>query len=248
MLERLPPGWKRSRLESAERQYSLIVKAGSLWVRFRAAQVRTNPLVDTRSRMNLSRVGIETALARFETDVKMYVAQAAHARIFVHAGVVGWRGRAVVIPGLTLSGKSTLVAALVKAGAIYYSDEYAVFDARGRVHAYPSPLALRKPGILTQTPRSIESLGGRVGSRPLSVDLIAVTKYKTGERWRPRRLTPGQGVLAMLANTVPARRASERALASLRRAVDQAVVLEGLRGGAKQTARALLDAVERRRA
>ena len=43
--------------------------------------------------------------------------------------IVTWgRGRAIVIPGRTFSGKSTLVAELVRAGATYYSDEYAVED------------------------------------------------------------------------------------------------------------------------
>src|SRR4029453_11068539 len=45
------------------------------------------------------------------------------ALIFVHAGVVEWRGRAIVLPGRSRSGKTTLVTALLRAGARYYSDE-----------------------------------------------------------------------------------------------------------------------------
>jgi hypothetical protein len=36
---------------------------------------------------------------------------------------------------LSYSGKTTLVSELIRAGATYYSDEYAVIDERGRVHA-----------------------------------------------------------------------------------------------------------------
>jgi len=71
--------------------------------------------------------------------VSRYIALWARRRVFVHAGVVAWQGRAVLIPGRTLSGKSWLVRALVRAGAEYYSDEFAVLDARGRVHPYPLP-------------------------------------------------------------------------------------------------------------
>lgn len=60
-----------------------------------------------------------------------------------------------MVPGRTLSGKSSLVLALVKAGADYYSDEYAVFDGSGRVHPYSKPLSRRSgsgPPRLRGTP------------------------------------------------------------------------------------------------
>ena len=66
----------------------------------------------------------------------VHVANYAPDRVFVHAGVVAWRGRALVLPGTSFAGKTTLVAELVRAGAIYYSDEYAVLDEQGRVHPY----------------------------------------------------------------------------------------------------------------
>ena len=71
------------------------------------------------------------------------IAEVARNRVFVHAGVVGWKGRAIVIPGRSYSGKSTLVSELIRAGAAYYSDEYAVFDSRGRVYPFAKPLEMR---------------------------------------------------------------------------------------------------------
>src|ERR687894_479249 len=50
--------------------------------------------------------------------------------------VVARGGRALVRPGPSLSGKTTLVAALVRSGAAYLSDEFAVLDPEGRVHPY----------------------------------------------------------------------------------------------------------------
>ena len=81
----------------------------------------------------------------FENYATLVVAYFAQSDVvFVHAGVVGWRGRAIVIPGRTHTGKSTLVAALLEAGAVYYSDEMAIFDSDGRVRAFPVPLVMRQ--------------------------------------------------------------------------------------------------------
>ena len=87
-----------------------------------------------------------SVLDAFESHVQLTVAEYAPRRIFVHAGVVGWKDRAILIPGLSHSGKTTLVDQLIRAGATYYSDEYAVLDARGRVHPYPRALGMRLPG------------------------------------------------------------------------------------------------------
>src|SRR5437588_1322341 len=77
---------------------------------------------------------LNTVLEELERRMKMYVAEMAPRRVFVHAGVVGVQGNAIVIPGRSMSGKTSLVSALVRAGATYYSDEYAVLDMIGRVH------------------------------------------------------------------------------------------------------------------
>jgi len=37
--------------------------------------------------------------------------------LFVHAGVVDWQGQAILIPGRSMTGKTTLVKSLVEAGA-----------------------------------------------------------------------------------------------------------------------------------
>jgi hypothetical protein len=173
----------------------------------------------------------EQALQVLESDVQLFVAEHARRRLFVHAGVVAWNGGAIVIPGASFSGKSTLVAALVRAGATYYSDEYAVFDARGRVHAYPRPLSLRIGDRMTSIDLPPESLG-RKTRRPLPVSSVVVTSYTAGARWRARVLSPAQGVIALLAHTVAARRQPQVALSVLARAIDRAAVLKSVRGEA----------------
>jgi serine kinase of HPr protein (carbohydrate metabolism regulator) len=179
-----------------------------------------------------------------ESDLRLFVAELAKHRVFVHAGVVGWKGKAIVIPGRSYSGKSTLVAELVRAGATYYSDEYAVLDSRGRVHPFSKPLELREEGQYRQKKITAAELGGESGRKPLPVGLVLMTQFKSGARWRPRKLTAGKGVLEMLFNTVSARRSPARALATLQRVAAQAEVLKGVRGDARKVVPAVLERVE----
>jgi hypothetical protein len=88
--------------------------------------------------------------------------------------------------------------------------------------------------------KPIESLGGNVGERPLTVGLIAVTRFKPTAQWAPRRCSEGEGALALLSHTVPARSRPEPALHAVRRAATGALVLEGDRGEAADAAAALL--------
>lgn len=181
----------------------------------------------------------------FESDLRIFVAELAKHRVFVHAGVVGWNGKAIIIPGRSYSGKSTLVAELVKAGATYYSDEYAVLDSRGRVYPFAKPLELREEGKFQQRKVNVAELGGLHGVKSLPVGLVLMTQYKRDAHWRPRRLTPGKGVLEILFNTVSARRSPERALATLQRVTATAEVLKGIRGDAADMVDAVLRRVER---
>lgn len=61
----------------------------------------------------------------------------------LHAGVVARAGRALVLPGPSGHGKSTLVAALLRAGWDYVSDESLCLRwVDGALVAYPRPLGL----------------------------------------------------------------------------------------------------------
>jgi hypothetical protein len=173
-------------------------------------------------------------LERFGSIVSLYVAEASLNRTFVHAGVVGWGRSAILIPGRSFSGKTSLVAALVRAGATYYSDEFAVVDKRGMVYPYARPLQIRENASYRQTRRVVEEIGGVAGKRPLPVGLVIVSRYKPGARWAPRRLSPGIGLLKILDNTVSARRSPAIALSTLKQLVSDAVIVKGVRGEVTQ--------------
>src|SRR5258705_8509671 len=179
---RLPPGWKPAGKPTVRRLYSLIVGGPTS----RPGVRRFNLLYSDGARL-LRTHDLEETLGQLELDLELYIADRAPRRTFVHAGVVGWNGQAVVIPGDSFSGKSSLVKALVKAGATYYSDEFAVLDERGRVHPYPIPLTIRpaRDGSPPMKYRA-EEFGGVAGIGPLPVGLVLIPRHRSAAPRPPR--------------------------------------------------------------
>jgi hypothetical protein len=235
IYEYLPPGWKPSTREVVERLYSFVVGGSGS----RPGVKTFNVLYADSGRIARS-LKFDDVLETFEDDLKLFVAEAAHRRVFVHAGVVGWKGKAIVIPGRSFTGKTTLVAELVRQGATYYSDEYAVLDERGCVHPYLRPLSIRDEESGKVRRVKVESLGGKPGTKPLPVSLVLVSNYREGARWRPRKLSAGEGALAMMANTVPARTRPQAAFSAFREIVPHAQILKGVRGEAREMVDSIL--------
>jgi hypothetical protein len=176
-----------------------------------------------------------------ESQIRMHVAEFAPEHSFVHSGVVAWKGGAIIVPGRSFTGKSTLTAALLRAGATYLSDEYAVIDQDGMVHPYVKPIALRENGGYVSTNHAVERFT-ELAPQDVALPLRAVVKapYEAGATWEPRPVSAGTGVLLLLDNCVGVRRDPKRTMATLRRAVEGALILEGPRGEADETARRLL--------
>ena len=117
----LPPGWEPATSAVVDRLFSL-------WVDHRPeGPRRPSRLYAGRSR-RVRTASLGEALAVLESEIRQSVAAASRRMVFVHAGVVASRGRAILIPGRSRSGKTTLVAELVKAGAEYFFDKTTDFD------------------------------------------------------------------------------------------------------------------------
>lgn len=182
---------------------------------------------------------IDELLSGLQSRMHFRVAVGARTRLFVHAGVVGWNGRAILIPGRSGSGKSSLVAALLRCGATYYSDEYAVIDDGGLVHPFARPLGMRDASGRTH-PVAPASLGAPCGTAPLPVGLVVVTRHVAGAPWHPMPMTSGDAVLALLANTLAARSRPGDALRVLCAAAASAMAIRGDRGDGHEVAEHLL--------
>jgi hypothetical protein len=189
-------------------------------------------------------LSLDVAIWWLGRDLSDLVAVRAAEHVFVHAGAVAHEGKAIVLPGQTHAGKTTLVAALVRAGAVYLSDEFAPIDAEGMVHPYARPLSIRDERS-AQVDHDVASLGGVAGVEPVPLGLVAVTTYREGAAWEPERISPGDGVLALMANAIPAQTRPEATLQALSRCVDGALVLRGDRGEADAVAPLMLAALDR---
>lgn len=230
----LPPHSKLAKTQKVDWQYSLWVAPPTRSGRKPFHVLYSNDEPSTRVR------DIDLLLNSFEGQVQLAVAQKARRKVFVHAGVVGWKGRAILVPAKSYAGKSTLVRELVRAGATYYSDEFAVLDEHGRVHPFARPLALRDE-MKANRKISFDELGGTIGKRPLPVGTILVTQFRQRAKWRPQPLTPGLGALELLANCVVARSGDPFVLEVLTRVAMRAAILKSARGEAKMFAPQLLD-------
>ena len=158
-------------------------------------------------------IDLSFALTLLEAQLRIYVGLNAPNRIFVQA--------------------------LVRAGAIYYSDEFAVLDERGLVHPFAKPVSVRD-GDQIQSDHDIELFGGIAGKEPLEVGAAVFTKYRPGAEWSPTELPPGRGALAMFSNSLAAMKRSEEVMRTIKHAVEGALLLEGERGEADLVAQALL--------
>lgn len=185
----------------------------------------------------------DLALGMLDAQIRARVALLAPEHIFVHAGVVAVAGRAILVPGFTFAGKTTLTRALVEAGAVYYSDEFAAIDAQGLVHPYPKPLSIRHDGTGRTTEMAATSLGAETGEEPVPVGLVAITSYRPGATLAPEPLASGAALLALLGHTIPARTRPQQAIAALKAALRGATAWKSERGEAIETARAIIDSM-----
>jgi hypothetical protein len=224
----LPPRWRRTSSAVIDHLYSLETR--------RDGKKSGAYRLYAGSDVAVQAADLEIVLDDLRRRFDFQIATAAPSRVFVHAGVVEWRGRAIVIPGRSWSGKTTLVSALVRAGAGYYSDEFAVLDQRGRVHPYRRPLRLRDPRMQREP-----HVANAVGRRSLPLGVVVVTAYRPRARWRPGVLSRSQMLLALLQHTVMVRAQPAATLRILGRAVHDAQAIRGWRGEAAAVAAKLLD-------
>jgi hypothetical protein len=236
VLPLLPPGWKKSHRVIVERLYSLVMAQGCE----RAGVRRLHVLYADSTRIARD-ASLNRVLATLETDLHRYTAESTSDVTFLHAGVVGWQGSAIMFPGRSLSGKTTLVREMLRLGATYYSDEFAVVDSSGLVHPFARPLGIREDSSYAQAKYSAEELGATTGVKPLPMGMAVICKYEAGARWQPAPLSQGQGALELLANSVAVRSQPDQTLGRLQKLVRHTVFIQGTRGEAHQAAASILN-------
>jgi hypothetical protein len=134
-------------------------------------------------------------LARFFMTVNLEAFRQTGDFFLVHAGAVATpSGDGVLIPGGSGAGKTTLVAALVRAGFAYLSDEAGAIDpVTGRLYPYPRALGVKRgsfglfpelaekngSGLLKNERHVLPERIGRLGG-PCDVRFVIAHQYETG--------------------------------------------------------------------
>lgn len=181
----------------------------------------------------------------FSTYLRMTIAENSPELLFMHAGAVGWKGKAIILPGDSMVGKSTLVAELVRLGAEYYSDDYAVFDRDGLLYAFPREISMRSDdGKYTRYRLNPADLGP-IGDEAIPVGSAWITSYEKGAGWAPERLSAGQGVLSMLPYTFGFVDRPDFSLPILNKVAADAIIIAGKRGAADIFAKTFLEFIDK---
>jgi hypothetical protein len=152
--------------------------------------------------------------------------------LFIHAGVVEYRGRVLLFPGRSHAGKSTLVKTLVDAGCLYYSDEYAVIDeVTGEIAPFLRGIQLRHPTLRVVHPPpercASPSRRGRLGA-------VICLNYAAGQTWDVQRSKRSKAVMDLFNNAVSAQRFGPRALDILQRSTTGGSHWRGQRGEVRE--------------
>lgn len=180
----------------------------------------------------------------FDSMVRVAVGENAVDRVFLHAGAVGWKGKAIVMPGDSFQGKSTLVSELVRQGATYFSDDFAILDEDCLVYPFARNISLRTDKYVPfELP--VTDLGGVAGVQPLPVGLVLLTHYREGVVWRPKILTPGVGIMRIMPFALSLNSRPEFSLKVLHNVSARAIIASGSRGSAELFARTLLNFVDK---
>jgi hypothetical protein len=197
-------------------------------------------VVVVRGRRTIATMGdVAGATDRLVSDLQSTFGRRAAGWTFVHAGVVAIGARAVLLPALSGAGKTTLVAALLRAGARYGSDEFAVLDRDGHVHPYARHLALRAGDRFVPP----AEFGGQMMPSGLPAAAVIFTAFQPPAALDLHPIPPGQTVLRLLEHCLGARERPKETLQALQALARHAPGFAGVRGEADETARDVIASV-----
>ena len=210
-LRGLPPGFRVSRRPVSGPQFAFRTSGGAILTTREGRAIN----------LGASRKQVTTYV---ESQLESLASTHSPKFAFLHAGCVEIDGRAILLPGRSCAGKSTLVAEFVKGGARYLSDDLVPIDARLRAHPFPRPLGIRPAHGGAATRTALKALGFEPAHRARPIALIwcgsfdtlagpstfapqsaaqafaALLAHAPGAQVRPEVIVP---ILAGIARTVP---------------------------------------------
>jgi len=161
---------------------------------------------------------------------------------FIHAGVVRWQDEVILLPGRSHAGKTTLTAALVRAGADYISDDLAVIGPGATVQLLSQPMRLRAD-VAGGFDLSACSQPDLLATDHAPIAGIVFLQYCAGQNLRLQTLSKGEATQHLLANSMNARHQPQLVMQYCAAAAQRAWCAQGVRGDAAQAADYILNHV-----
>lgn len=180
----------------------------------------------------------EGALAELlQGEVCRHLAERGHGGLLFHAACVADGARAIILPGESAAGKSTLAAWLTTQGYGYLSDELA-FIPQGSLEVQPliRPLSLKQPAQVVLAPYldwealqphlllsgggwllAPEALGAPVVRPSWALQMILLPRYQPESDLLWRRLSGGAAVTRLFGSLVNGAQLPERGFSELAR-------------------------------
>jgi hypothetical protein len=229
IIKILPPGWRSLSGTWVDDLYSIVVST---------LQTRKHDKTNTSYELYLGSIclirtrDLNAMIRQLNVSLHLSVAARARRRLFIHSGVVGWKNNAILIPGQSMTGKTSLVRALVENGGTFLSDEYASVDRNGFVYPYPKPMHIRMADNETVEVEADKFFNKKYAIRRLPVKLILFTEYSENAHWRPKKISPGNALLDLLNYTLIAQLQPDKSLEYLKSLVINALCIKSKRGEA----------------
>jgi len=137
-----------------------------------------------------------------------------------------------------------LVAELLRRGATYFSDEYALVDAEGRVHPYPRPLLLRSESLDQSPVLAGECNHAATGNGPAPAGWILSLEYRPANGWSIASVPQSHALIDLLRNTPHALADTPDMASAFQRAVAGAACYAGCRPDATEAAGRIFDLLD----
>jgi hypothetical protein len=160
---------------------------------------------------------LDQAIEQVETALRTAVFRATTWDLALHAASVGLGESAVLLPGQTGCGKSTLAAALLLRGHSHLTDDLALLSSAAEVRPLPLPVVLKAgswpalPALARQLVHRPAHLRGgqkvrywlppseQIARRSLPVRLIAQPHYRAGARLDVTPMDPLETIATLIA-------------------------------------------------
>ena len=218
---RFAPAWsvRRSGPEAVDHLYSLKVGASS-----RRQGVRNYHLVYAGTTRIARTLDLDEAVRALERSLLEALGFLVQDGFLLKAGVCVNQGTALIIAGESGAGISTLLEALVRQGATYYSDAYAVINDDGLVSPFPVAFA------------NFDTTGG--ADKPVALGAFLWMQYQPEvQGLQVSKASPGRAALKLTGRCPGLNAGRLKQLAEL---VERTPFWEGVRGDSLLASKELL--------